>query len=127
MTPRPPEFCHLRWNFQKSSLTKLVEVLRCPRYYIGIPPVQVRSSTQSALLERFAGYYYYPRLSSRYENPRLDLGFPSPVLALVHCFRGGITGRAHAVPGEDVPTVGLEDVAGSREALDGECIDRGEV
>jgi hypothetical protein len=122
--PRLLEFCHLRWNFQKSSLTKSAEVLRYPHYCIGIHPFQARSSKQSALLAHSADCCYYPRLSSRCENLHLDSDFPLPALALVHCFRGGITGHAYAVAGEDVPMAGPEDVAGSSVALYSECIDR---
>lgn len=102
------------------------EVLHCPRYYygVGIHPVQVRSSRQSALLAHFADYCYYPRLSSRCENLRLDSDFPLPALALVHCFQVGIAGHVYAVTGEDAPTVDPGDVTGSSEALDSDCVDR---
>lgn len=77
---------------------------------------------QSAPLAHPAEYCYFPRLSSRYENLRLDLGSPLPALALARCFQGDIAGHAYVAMGEDVQRADPE--AGSSEALYSDCIGR---
>lgn len=82
MTPRLLGSYYRRWNFRKSSSTRLTEVPHSPHYCygIGIHPARVRSSKLSALLARFADCYY-PRLSYHCESPHLDSGFRSSARA----------------------------------------------